>query len=149
MIRDHQWTGRAVFDVDGTIADDRLRGHYLRTEPKDWDGYFSECALDIPIYPIVRLCQSLHLAGYYIALWTGRSDKYRVETMKWLTLHDIDYQELRMRPAADHRPDKELKGEWLGQQGWMPDLMFEDRLHMVEFWRSKGRTCLDVAGHDF
>ena len=87
-------------------------------------------------------------------IWTGRSDACKELTNRWLGLHGVgkasNYEYLvRMRADGDHRPDTVVKGEWLEDSDYWPDLIIDDRAKSVAFWRSHGIVCLDVAGHQF
>lgn len=144
-----------VFDLDGTLADDSHRTHYLLQEPKDWDSYFAACSEDTPIEPMVRLFKifvgSFLVHPKKVEIWTGRTDRYYFQTMKWL--HQVanlgvSYDALHMRPEGDHRPANVLKGEWIKQYG-RPDLVLDDRTSAVKWWREQGITCLQVADNDY
>ena len=147
-----------VFDLDGTLADDTHRQHFLDQEPRDWDGYFAACGDDTPIWPVRGLWSVLDATGHHVEIWTGRNDKYRDETEQWLGYYiypaayggKIHSYVLRMRPDGDYRHDTVVKGEWLAEcDGGQPDLVFDDRTNSVAWWREQGITCLQVADHNF
>ena len=141
-----------VFDLDGTLADDRERHHFILQEPKNWDGYFAACSQDKPVWSIIAVLHALAKDGHKIEIWTGRSDKYRYETDRWLNDYGIlqVVSGVRMRLDGDHRPDTVVKGEWLEACGNnRPYLMVDDRNRSVAFWREQGLTCLHVADHDY
>ena len=145
-----------VFDLDGTLADDTHRQHFLEQLPQDWDGYFAACGGDAAVEPVVEIFKSLIEYGHHIEVWTGRSDAVRSQTFTWMQQYPFDYGHiegevaLRMRPAGDFRPDTEVKGEWLAECGDNPpDLVFDDRTKSVAWWREQGITCLQVAQHDY
>jgi hypothetical protein len=53
-----------------------------------------------------------------------------------------------MRKSGDHRPDTEVKPEFLYQYHYnrdAPDLIFEDRAGMVAEWRRRGIRVAQVA----
>ena len=53
-----------------------------------------------------------------------------------------------MRPHEVFVPDIELKGQWLEEMiesGRRPDLVFDDKASVVEFYRSQGITCVQVS----
>ena len=144
-----------VFDLDGTLADDSHRTHFLQQDPKDWDSYFAACEEDTPIEPMVRLYKifvgSFQVYPRKVQIWTGRTDRYYFQTMRWL--HDVaklgvSYNSLLMRPEGDHRSANVLKGEWVEKYG-KPDLVFDDRTSAVKWWREQGITCLQVADNDY
>lgn len=159
-----------VFDLDGTLADDGHREHFLTGHglkswdgKKDWDSYFAACYDDIPIDEVIAVMRDMAFAWdenksnfrWEIEVWTGRSEAVREETMRWLNdfvTHDWWYksrkiQALRMRPVGDHRPACELKRQWLQEKmekGEYVFLAFDDRDEDVEMWRSEGVTCFQV-----
>ena len=144
----------AIFDLDGTLADDTHRQHFLEQNPKDWDAYFAACGDDAPIVPVINLFNALLVAKHDVEIWTGRPDACKELTNRWLGLHGVgksnNYEYLvRMRTDGDHRPDTVVKGEWLKHSDYCPDLIIDDRAKSVAYWRSLGIVCLDVAGHKF
>ena len=140
-----------VFDLDGTLADDSARQHFIEGEERDWDSYFAACGSDTPIWPTVGLFQMFVALAHRVEIWTGRSEKVRAETEEWLRYHVVDHTiAVKMRPECDYRPDTELKGQWLAQCLYArPDLILDDRAKSVAFWREQGITCYDVAGHGY
>lgn len=53
-----------------------------------------------------------------------------------------------MRPHEVFVPDIELKGQWLEEMiesGRRPDLVFDDKASVGEFYRSQGITCVQVS----
>jgi hypothetical protein len=58
----------------------------------------------------------------------------------------------RMRPAADHQTDVELKRAWLAEaraNGGAPDMVYDDRDSVVAMWRAEGVPCFQVAPGGF
>jgi hypothetical protein len=144
---------RVVFDLDGTLADCEHRIPYIRgTEPPDWDAFHALCSFDKPIWPVIELATSLKRRGNELQIWTGRSAVALADTHEWLDNYYLGTLPIRMRPVGDHRPDVELKAEWLTEsraKGWVPDLVIEDRKRMIDFWRSQGIMALQCAEGNF
>ena len=138
-----------VFDVDGTLADISHRVHFL--DNREWDAFFLACSLDEPIHEGLTALLSFYNAGHEIELWTGRPERVRDLTEKWLKLHAWPVRDwtLRMRRDGDRRPDTEVKPEYLEQCARRPFLIFEDRASMVREWRKRGLTVYQVAEGDF
>lgn len=137
-----------VFDMDGTLSDPSARVHHL--ENNDWDSFYDECDADTPKEDVL-LAFNAHIdAGHTIMIWTGRRESCRIKTIEWLQAQNIDMTDIHiaMRADKDHRHDTEVKGEWIAQYG-RPDLVYEDRNSMVDFYRSQGITCVQVAEGDF
>lgn len=135
-----------VFDMDGTLSDPSHRVHHL--EKKDWDAFYEACAGDTPILPMIETLRAHQFAGHTVQIWTGRRESTRQKTLDWLGQFEIDSVEIFMRADGDFRHDTEIKGEWLREVG-KPDLVYEDRNSMVDFYRSQNIICLQVAPGDF
>lgn len=156
-----------VFDLDGTIACMKHRAHMIaRWEhaqaipagavdhnpppAPDWEGFYRACIHDKPVMPIINTMIAFRSAGARVEIWTGRSDFVRAETQDWL---DRNYaprvHAMHMRPHGDHRPDTELKFEWLLACDRVPDLVFEDRARVVSMFRREGIRVAQVAEGDF
>lgn len=138
-----------AFDLDGTLANIEHRLHYIQQQPKNWDGFFAACVDDEPIWPVIGLLRSLRDHGHLIEIWSGRSDAVRRETEQWLEKHDCKGAELRMRKHGDHRPDFQVKEEWLLSLTLRPMVAFDDRQQVVDMWRRNGVICCQVAPGDF
>ena len=136
-----------IFDLDGTLADCAHRVPLL----PDWDAFYSACNYDRPIKPMVELYKSLVADdSYFISIWSGRRESEFDKTIDWFELHHIPLSDdIRMRPNGDHRPDTELKLEWLTGSGDTPILVFEDRSSVVKMYRDKGIQVCQVANGDF
>lgn len=134
-----------VFDLDGTLADLTHREHFL--EKKDWRGFFAAVDDDLPIWPVIHLLLELNMQNQ-VEVWSGRSDECREATEAWLLRHLGFVPTLIMRTAGDHRPDDEVKRQFL-HMSHRPDIIFDDRDRVVAMWRSLGITCLQVAPGDF
>ena len=130
---------RVVFDLDGTLANNDHRQHFLERDPKDWDGFFEACGEDEPIMPaihtFVALYEGCDRRGHRnsIEIWSGRGEgeggSVREKTLKWLQKHTFgaitclhthplaffrhSAVALRMRAHGDYTPDEELKRRWL------------------------------------
>jgi hypothetical protein len=143
-----------VFDLDGTLALDAHRVHYLQGDVKYWDEYFNACLHDEPNRPIVQTLKLFARAGEEVAIWTGRSAKVQDLTLQWLDENNIRdlLTELRMRDTDDRTHDDELKRQWLYASrslGRDVTLVFEDRQRVVDMWRSEGIVCCQVSPGNF
>lgn len=149
-----------------------------RPDAMDWDEYFHACEGDAPIEHTINVFRGLRgrlLDQNVIEIWSGRSEGagclVRKKTMAWLRHHVchgfVGYETsdffrppegrwqdivLRMRPHGDHRPDYEIKREWLNEaraHRMAPELVFEDRDQVVSMWRSEGVPCFQVKCGDY
>ena len=126
-----------IVDIDGTIADCSHRRKHLEGHKKDWDSFFKDMILDLPIMPVIHLIEKLQLHGFKLLFCTGRPESYRNETKSWLFQHDLDPHYLYMRKHKDFREDYIVKGEMLDQillDGFIPSLAIDDRQSVVDMW---------------
>ena len=140
-----------VFDLDGTLADTSHREHFVRRPvgEKDWEGFHAAAVGDTAKVWVVATYLALKADGHYIEIWTGRDEKYRDETIKWLASRGITIPVLRMRLTGDKTPDHVMKSAWADAHEMSVNLVFEDRQRVVDMWRARGVTCCQVAPGDF
>lgn len=107
-------TGRplAVFDLDGTVADVRHRLHFLERRPRDWNAFFGAAADDQPLREGVALARSSAEAHEVVYL-TGRPERCRRDTVRWLEEQGLPPGRLLMRGERDRRPARVAKPELL------------------------------------
>lgn len=127
----------------------------------NWNAFFEACDKDLPNRPICEIFLSLAYIPYKreIAIWSGRSEAVREKTLKWIEenipeFEGINYinRILKMRPIGDFTPDEILKEKWLDEAlaiGKEITMVFDDRKKVVDMWRRRGITCLQVAKGDF
>lgn len=154
-----------IFDLDGTLALNEHRQHFVRNGNKDWDAFFEACDKDEPNMPVINTLRNLRkYGGVEIWIWSGRSKSVLGKTMDWLWVHGImddrtfrylgrDDNRFRMREEGDNTPDTDLKKSWLDQ---LDDIdrkrivaVFDDRNSVVKMWRQEGISCFQVAEGDF
>ena len=165
-----------IFDIDGTLANNQERLHYLDEDPKNWEKYHAEVHKDKPIEPLCHLVRFLELSpvrqGSPLLYVTGRPEITRTVTIQWLFKHiyepmgvlkSYDLQGrarmknmidsvLYMRPSGDHRPDVEIKQMLLAairSEGLEPLFVVEDCQHVVDMWKEAGIICLQIKKGDF
>lgn len=143
-----------VFDLDGTLALDHHRKHFLERGEKDWEAYFAACVDDEPNHPLLGVLRCISCTGNTVGIWSGRSDSVEKETMEWLNAHRVlpFINQVRLRDAADRTADTDLKRMWLREQQQTNDpvtLVFEDRARVVAMWREEGIVCCQVAPGEF
>lgn len=142
---------KVLCDLDGTLALNEHRQHFIEGANKDWDAFFLACDGDTPNHPIIALLWMID-PGIDIHIVSGRSDIAKDMTKDWLRYHDVPYTSLIMREQGDFTPDHVLKKQWIESEGWTPEdvfLVLDDRDKVVKMWRDEGFTCLQVADGDF
>ncbi len=126
-----------ICNLDGTLA--------LHNGRNPYDA--STCDQDLLNAPIADIVDHEK-----IVLVSGREDKYREQTLKFLTKYNIRYLKLLMRKTGDFRNDAVVKKEIYGNYikgNYNVKFVLDDRNRVVEMWRSLGLTCLQVADGDF
>jgi hypothetical protein len=130
-----------ICDLDGTLA------HMAGRGPFEWDRV-SEDLLDEAIADLLRRYASDHV----IILVSGRSDECRALTQAWLRDNSVFYDQLYMRSAGDYRKDSVVKHEIYElaiAQTYDVTFCLDDRQQAVDFWRSIGLKCFQVAPGNF
>lgn len=85
----------AIFDLDGLLAkapyDDPRVKHEL-DDPDFWHAHWS--STPDPHTEMVELLLALNIAGWQVAVLTGRPEKYRAETVSWLAMNSVHVSHL-------------------------------------------------------
>lgn len=102
----------AVFDIDGVLADVSHRLHHLDARPQRWERFFATADRD-PL--LVEGAERLRaaLVDHDVIYLTGRPERNRRLTERWLRHHGLPTRPLLMRPDDDHRPARWMKREAL------------------------------------
>ena len=136
-----------VLDLDGTLTlPEHREGLALQGAvgrlPRSLPGRRTQPA-DHRNSPFVVRIRLRGYLGIRVEIWTGRPEFYRSATVSWLDLHDVEYDRLLMAPDDYRKPagstestTNSLKGGWLSAAPRKPDLVFDDRLKCVAWWRS-------------
>jgi hypothetical protein len=137
-----------VFDLDGTICDVRHRRQYVATKPRNWDAWNKGLVNDTPHLPVQKVFQALRNDQEVdLIIVSGRSDDYKDQTVKWLSDHEIFYDEIFMRKYKDHRDDSVVKGEIADEIEKTHNILgvFDDRQRVVNMWIQRGIFVFDVG----
>lgn len=133
-----------VWDLDGTLSDDRARAHFVEVQEgrtRDWMSYFDAIDSDPPIAASMEVLRALHGHGIRILFLTGRPEYTREKTMKWLQANGlVDYDRLLMRPGGERRPAGDFKVEVIQSLRGFYEVVcaFEDRIDVAEALRVAG-----------
>lgn len=152
---DHDGKWVVICDLDGTLAlfcKEQDCGCGLNHR-SPYDA--SSCFNDSVNWPVLEILKSVELP---IIFMSGREEKYREQTIKWLENADerpdmkgMNYM-LYMRATGDLRKDSIVKAELFQRHvryNFNVLFVLDDRNQVVDFWRSIGLTCLQVAEGDF
>jgi phosphatidate phosphatase APP1 len=102
----------AVVDIDGVVADVRHRLHHVTERPKDWRAFFDRAADDGLLAEGESTVRALANV-YDIVYLSGRPERLRGVTQRWLDDHGLPPGELMLRPNGDFRPSSLFKVEAL------------------------------------
>lgn len=99
----------AVFDIDGVLADVRHRLHLVTQRPKRWEEFFRR-AVDDPVLPEgLSSVADAQAVGLTVVYSTGRPERWRRDTVRWLDRWEFPAAELFMRADHDRRPARITK----------------------------------------
>jgi phosphoglycolate phosphatase-like HAD superfamily hydrolase len=98
----------AVLDIDGVLADVRHRLHHLEQHPKSWSGFFAAAPGD-PLLPEGAAVAGRLAEDHEVVYLTGRPERCRRDTVRWLSVHGLPDGVLLMRREADRRPARQTK----------------------------------------
>lgn len=162
-----------IFDIDGTLANASHRLHFIKDMnyfvvrngflKPDWDTFLSDEQVykDTPIVPTWNILNLLFKEGNEIIFVTGRKQSTYEYTREWLKAaaekHAFEFYWRRnplifMRSENDRRPSQEVKKDLLQvvrDNGFVPEIAFEDRKEDAAMWRAEGLLCYHVAEGDY
>jgi len=134
-----------ISDIDGTLA-------LFEGKRSPYDASKSDI-IDSPNVPVVETIKLFYEKGYKIIFCSGREDKYREPTIRFIEKHlpGVAY-ELFMRKSGDFRKDAIIKEEiYRGniEGKYYIEFVLDDRSVVVDKWRELGLVCFQVAPGDF
>ncbi len=142
-----------IFDVDGTIADVEHRRHFVTQKPADWKSFKEFTVDDTPVQWVVDIAKRFIAQGDDVAFFSARNESQRGITEEQISKWVGDgHKGLFLRPDGDFRPDEEFKSDLADkfeEFGGKIDLVFDDRNKVVDMWRARGTTVVQVADGDF
>jgi predicted kinase len=138
-----------IVDIDGTIA-----AKQMGEGSRGWHEYH-RVGEDLPKQVVIDIVRSLHFTmeprhGVDIIFVSGRKAYCMDETRDWLAQHVGPWTEdclLYMRGSDDNRADDLVKNEIFERDiapHWNVLATIDDRQRVVDMWRAKGLTCLQV-----
>jgi predicted kinase len=142
-----------IVDIDGTVA--LMNG---KRGPYEWDKVAGD-DVNGSIYRLLEMVvmdrirsRELGQEPVQIIMVSGRDGSCYEETKNWLDGHEINHDQLFLRPAGDTRKDYVIKKEIFNthiRDHYDVQFVLDDRNQTVEMWRSLGLTCLQVADGNF
>jgi uncharacterized HAD superfamily protein len=140
-----------IVDLDGTLADIRIRLKHLQGAKKDWKSFNKTIETD----ELHEWCREILLrfcVDHRIIVVSGRTDELKSQTEKWLKRFEVPFDHLFMRSKHDFRSDNIIKLEIYEQHIRDKfDILFvlDDRQKVVDMWRAQGLVVLQCAPGDF
>lgn len=132
-----------ICDLDGTLA--------LMNGRNPFDA--STCDQDLINEPVSNLLKNYKKLGYKILLVSGREDKYKEPTLRFLATHEIVFDDLMMRKTKDSRKDSVVKTEIYNNHikgNYFIEFVLDDRNQVVDTWRNDLKLpCFQVYYGDF
>jgi hypothetical protein len=134
-----------IFDLDGTFAflGDRSPYDASRAEQDEVN--------EAVHFVYEAICRGKPETA--IVIVSGREDRWRAETERWLARHSVTYDELFMRRAGDRRKDTVVKREIYERHiagKYVVRVVFDDRDQVVRLWRDELELpCFQVAWGNF
>jgi predicted kinase len=133
-----------IFDIDGTLANMGNRG------PFDWDKVYKD-----DVNHIVAEQINFHKSkGREILIVTGRDAVCKEQTVDWLELYGIEFDEIFTRPENDFRKDTVIKKEIYENQikgNYNILCVYDDRLQVLDMWYDQKVFTFNVnqGNHEF
>lgn len=132
-----------ICDLDGTLALMKRRNPFDATK----------CDEDELNIPVANVLKAFAEKGYHILLLSGREDRFRTPTIRFLEKYQIPYDHLWMRKTKDFRKDAIIKKEIFNREiagKYEIEFVMDDRNQVVDMWRKElGLTCFQVGEGDF
>ena len=134
-----------IFDLDGTLANNRHRLHLLGERTfVDYHRFHCACIDDRLFSNVADIAKTLNIAGCPFWVVTSRPIEMLAITRYWFHANCLVPDNILMRPVGDERSGAELKRGWL-KDGTIPKkrvlAVFDDRPDDIAMWRSEGLTC--------
>ncbi|MGW7679668.1 phosphatase domain-containing protein [Kribbella sp. NPDC054772] len=98
----------AVLDIDATLSDTSKRLRFIEQKPKDWDSFFTHAKDDAVLDEGLAVATTL-AADHEIVYLTGRPERTRRITEKWLKDNGFPAGKVYMRGNTDRRPSALMK----------------------------------------
>jgi len=122
----------ALFDIDGTVSDDRWRRHLM----PNWDAYHAGSGEDLPVNQ--HLIDQHAEAGHRIVFITARPEALKNQTKQWLDKNFPNlWYDLLMRPQGNGLGSAELKLKLLEDAGYTNvQYAYDDRADVIEMYKN-------------
>ena len=141
-----------IFDVDGTISDCDHRRHFVENN-NDWKSFKEQTVNDTPVQWVCDIAKRFIAQGDQVAFFSARNESEREITEQQIQMWIGDgHKGLFLRENDSYDPDEVFKAnlaDKFEEIGGKIDLVFDDRNKVVDMWRARGTTVVQVADGDF
>jgi phosphoglycolate phosphatase-like HAD superfamily hydrolase len=141
-----------IFDVDGTISDCDHRRHFVEKN-NDWKSFKEQTVNDTPVQWVCDIAKRFIAQGDQVAFFSARNESEREITEQQIQMWIGDgHKGLFLRENDSYDPDEVFKAnlaDKFEEIGGKIDLVFDDRNKVVDMWRARGTTVVQVADGDF
>lgn len=100
-----------IVDIDGTFSNNDHRQHLVQGEKKDWKAFSELCVRDSINGWCYDLVNAMIDGGFEILYVSGREERYRDVTEKFIDYYTGFSSNLFMRQNEDFRADTIIKEE--------------------------------------
>lgn len=143
-----------IVDIDGTLADNRRRQHFVEKDVKNWEAFFADMDNDPAFQWCLEIIKGMHAKNYRIIFVTGRSDDFLTRTIVWIQKHLPEHKDFLIftRASGDHRLDTVVKEEIYRkhiENKFNVLFCLDDRPSVCRMWRSIGLTVLQCNDREF
>jgi hypothetical protein len=136
-----------VFDLDGVLSDATERQHLLQIRDRDrWKRFFAQAGDDAVIEEVARLTELID-RDLTLILLTARPTTIRDITLEWLSVHELRWDLLVMRPEGDYMPSPDAKRVAVGElrgHGFDLRLAIDDDRRNVDMFHREGVPCIYI-----
>ena len=117
------------------------------------EKFRAETEFDTPIAHVCDIAKRFIKSGDHVAFFSARNESEREITEQQISKWIGDgHKGLFLRPNDSYEPDEVFKAnlaDKFEELGGKIDLVFDDRNKVVDMWRNRGTTVVQVAEGDF
>ena len=139
--RDNALLDCIIVDLDGTLA--------LMKDRNPYDA--STCENDEVNQAVAKVIIGVAME-HKVFFMSGRSDKYREQTERWLANNALMFGPVYMRKEGDFRKDYIVKKELFDEHirgKYNVSFVLDDRSSVIQMWRELGLNAFQVNYGDF
>lgn len=144
-----------IFDVDGTLCNVSTARHHVilsdTQKRKNFDKFHEDALSCPPHHNVVEAARVAHSDGLAVLVVTARSSEWMNQTVWWLLLNDVPFDQMYMRKRGDGRKDFLVKQDILAmirRDGFNPIHAWDDNPNVLALWDAEDIPTTIVPGWD-